>query len=451
MTNPRNRAAGVAFASVLATLAIAMLLAVPNVGALPATNMPMSGPALTPQPSPHRQLNESEQMPAFLNGSIVNTIYLQGNFVGTVGPANATFGNEPMVGQPAIGVTPNVYPTARATIPAFTVLVPWWGPSNAPYAPAYNPQAYGIQVMCAPATKAICWDHPSTINVPGLGTVPLPGHDHLIGTTAGNKDTWWNLKVVLIFNEIYWPNLGGIHRSQPITSLAKLGAAQRAGAASATLGTNDFPNFAVAAANGSYNATQPPASHALQMSEQMPAFLNGRVVNTLYENGVYTSSIAAFRPNVFGTEPLLAGAGIGAPDVKDPTNPSHEPNFIVLVPWWGPSSAPYAPAYDPAAYGIQLMCAPETIALCYDHPALIDVPGLGVVPLPGHDHLIGTNFHHTDTWWSLVVVLITNASVFPNLAGTHGITSVAALTAAQNAGEASAYLNTNTYLNFEVV
>jgi hypothetical protein len=450
MTKPKNRVAGVALATVLVTVAIAFLLAAPNVGAAPATNMSNSI-ALTPQPSPHPQLNESEQMPAFLNGSIVNTIYLQGNFVGTVGPNNATFGMEPMVGQAAIGVTPNVYPTARSAIQDFTVIVPWWGPASHPYAPAYNPKAYGIQVMCAPATKAICWDHPATISVPGLGVVPLPGHDHLIGTAAGNQDSWWNLKVVLVYNQIYWPNLGGIHRSQPITSFAKLAQAQAAGAASAVLGTNDFLNFAVASPNGSFNATQPRASHALSLAEQMPAYLNGRVVNTLYENGVYTSSVADFRPSVFGMEPLLSGAGIGFPDVKDPTNPAHEPNFIVLVPWWGPSSAPYAPAYDPAAYGIQLMCAPDTIALCYDHPATISVPGLGVVPLPGHDHLIGTSFHNTDTWWSLVVVLITNASVFPNLAGTHGITSVAALTAAQNAGDASGYLTTNTYLNFEVV
>jgi hypothetical protein len=381
----------------------------------------------------------------------VNTIYLQGNFVGTVNASNSTFGMEPMVGQAAIGVTPSVYPTARANIPAFTVLVPWWGPASAPYAPAYNPKEYGIQEMCAPATVAVCWDHPATINVPGLGVVPLPGHDHLIGTAAGNTDTWWNLKVVLIYNEIYWPNLGGIHRPQPITSIAKLHAAQAAGAASATLGTNDFLNFAVASSTGAYNATQPPASHALQLAEQMPAFLNGRVVNTLYENGFFTSSIASFRPMRYGMEPLLKQPGIGAPDIKDPPIPTNEPDFIVLVPWWGPSSTPYAPAYDPAAYGIQLMCAPESIALCYDHPSTIDVPGLGVVPLPGHDHLITTTFHHTDTWWSLIVVLVTNASVFPNLAGTHGITSLAALTAAQTAGQASADLDTNTYLNFEVV
>ena len=43
--------------------------------------------------------------------------------------------------------------------------------------------------MCAPATRAVCWDPPATLDVPGLGVVPLPGHDHLIGTTAGFPDT----------------------------------------------------------------------------------------------------------------------------------------------------------------------------------------------------------------------------------------------------------------------
>jgi hypothetical protein len=394
-------------------------------------------------------LSTSEQMPAFLNGSIVNTIYLQGNFVGTVGAPNATFGMEPMVGQAAIGVTPNVYPTNPANIPNFTVLVPWWGPASMPYQPAYDPQAWGIREMCAPATVAVCWDHPATINVPGLGTVPLPGHDHLIGTAAGNKDTWWSLKVVLILQMKFWPGFGHTGRPLAITSLTALQTAQTMGGASSTLGTNDFLNFAVASSSGAYSQVQPPASPALQAAEQMPAFLNGNVVNTVYENGFFTDSNPGYN-TFYGMQPLLSQPGIGFPDIHDPIAPNQEPNFIVLVPWWGPASAPYAPAYDPAAYGIQLMCAPESIALCYDHPATIDVPGLGVVPLPGHDHLISTAFHHTDTWWSLIVVLVTNASWFPNLAGTHGITSLAALNAAQTAGAASADLNTNTYLNFEV-
>jgi len=450
MTHPRNRAAAAALASVVATFALALLLAVPSAGASLVTNAtPMAHePALTPQPAPHRLLSQAEQMPAFLNGSIVNTIYLQGNFVGTVNATNSTFGMEPMVGQAAIGVTPNVYPTAPKNIPNFTVLVPWWGPSGDPQAPAYHPVAYHIQEMCAPATVAVCWDHPATINVPGLGTVPLPGHDHLIGTARENKDTWWNLKVVLVLNSSYWPNLNGTG-AHAITSIADLTAAQAAGATSATLGTNDFLNFAVANATGAYNATEPPASAALQLSEQMPAFLNGKVVNTVYENGFFTSSNVS-RRSTYGMEPLMTAAGIGAQDIHDPIAPTAEPNFIVLVPWWGPSSAPYAPAYDPAAYGIQLMCAPESIALCYDHPSTINVPGLGTVPLPGHDHLISTAANHTDTWWSLIVVLITNASVFPNLAGSHGITSLADLTAAQAAGDASADLATNAYLNFEV-
>src|SRR5580658_545624 len=187
MTPPRTRAPRFALAGVVAPLALVILMVAPNAGAAAAPN----SPTLSPQPKPHQLLSESEQMPAFLNGSIVNTIYLQGNFVGTVGAPNATFGMEPMVGQAAIGVTPNVYPTAVSTIPAFTVLVPWWGNASAPYAPAYDPAAYGIQMMCAPANVQVCWDHPATIYVPGLGTVPLPGHDHLIGTANGGKDTWW--------------------------------------------------------------------------------------------------------------------------------------------------------------------------------------------------------------------------------------------------------------------
>src|SRR5271155_2924787 len=102
MTNQRVRTAGGAIAGVLATLTIALLVLVPSAGASMTPNVPTT----TPQPPAHQLLSRAEQMPAFLNGSIVNTIYLQGNFVGTIHHANATFGKEPMVGLPAIGVTP---------------------------------------------------------------------------------------------------------------------------------------------------------------------------------------------------------------------------------------------------------------------------------------------------------------------------------------------------------
>lgn len=445
MTSLLNRTARGTIFGVLGTLAIGFLMLVPNAGAVPTPN----SPALTPQPIPRPLLSHAEQMPAFLNGSVVNTIYLQGDFVGTVKPANATFGMEPIVGQVAVGVTPNVYPTVKANIHPFIALVPWWGPKTAPYDPAYNPSAYSIREMCAPATLAVCWDHPATIRVPGLGVVPLPGHDHLITTAAAHTDAWWNLEVVLVLNQSYWPNLFGTG-PVAINSLARLTSAQTAGAASATLGTNDFLNFAVATPQGGYTSTEPTASFALSRAEQMPAFLGGKVVNTLYENGFFTDSNAS-TASTFGMEPLLSEPGIGAPDLHDPIAPSQEPPFIVLVPWWGPKSAPYAPAYDPAAYGIQLMCAPDSISICYDHPATINVSGLGIVPLPGHDHLITTTAHHTDTWWGLEVVLVYNSSVFPDLNGTHGITSLSALQAAQTAGQVSATLGTNTYLNFEVV
>lgn len=445
MTPARKRTGMATVAGVATTLALALLFLVPNVGAASVPNAPL----ITPQPPAMPLLAAAEQMPAFLNGSVVNTVYLQGDFVGTVNGTNSTFGMEPMTGLPAIGVTPTSLPTQAKLIHPFLALVPWWGPASAPYAPAYHPFQYGIQEMCAPATDATCWDHPATIVVPGLGNVPLPGHDHLIGTTAGFADTWWSLKVVLVLNASYWPGLHG-GASHAITSFARLAHAQSAGAASATLGTNDFLNFAVETSQGGYTPTPPPATRALIAQETMPAFLNGTVVQTPYENGFFTSSNATFLPR-FGMEPLLAQAGVGAPDIHDPIAPQFEPPFIVLVPWWGPASAPYAPAYNPAAYGIKLMCAPDSISLCYDHPPTIDVPGLGVVPLPGHDHLITTAAGHTDTWWSLEVVLVTNSSVFPNLAGTHGITSLTALTAAQSAGDASATLPTNTYLNFEVL
>jgi hypothetical protein len=423
----------------LAALAVVVLMVS---GLSAAAGSPVSGVSAS------GPLRMSENMPAFYDGKVVQTVYEQGYFVGSNATYNSSYGPEPLQAQAAIGVNPTVYPSAQDQGATLWVLVPWWGPASAPYAPAYNPAAYGIQEACAPADIQICYDHPATISVPGLGVVPLPGHDHLINFLASGDDIWWNVAVDLIYNQSAWPTQTA-HGWTGITSLAGLEAAQKAHVSSKDLPTNVFLNFRVVVSKNA-GPTSPPGT-LLQSLEMMPSFLGGQVVQTVYEQGYYVGTHAAYNAS-FGSEPLFGPAAVGVHATTWPTTRANIHPFYVLVPWWGPSGTPYAPAYNPAAYGIQLDCAPASVQVCWDHPATIIVPGLGTVPLPGHDHLIGTAAGHKDTWWNVVVVLVTNASAWPQISAfsESGIVSVAALQTAQSMGEASSDLPTNVFLNFAV-
>jgi len=70
------------------------------------------------------------------------------------------------------------------------------------------------------------------------------------------------------------------------------------------------------------------------------------------------------------------------------------------------------------------------------------------LPTPNHSHIIdGGNFN--SIWWKVVVVLVTDKSVWPNAAGTTGITSLSKLRAAQAAGKAFPDVPTNFFLFFD--
>jgi hypothetical protein len=419
-----------------------LLLLMPSASA--AATTPSTGTSMGTGESP--LLEQAAMMPAFLSGHVVNTVYEQGYFVGTYLGANSTFGMEPLAATPSIGVNATYLPAPKADIRTLWVLVPWWGPSSAPYDPAYDPGAYGIQLHCAPASVSVCYDHPATINVPGLGVVPLPGHDHLISTTAQDRDIWWNVAVDLVYNQSVFPNYNGTFGINSLTALLHY---QALGVVSPDLNTNLFLNFRVLPQVATHHVSPvaPAQTGALTLNEQMPVFYGGHVYQSFYEQGYFTGGNVTYNSS-YGMQPLLAAPELGAGPTTWPANPSTIQPFYVLVPWWGPSSAPYDPAYDPAAYGIQMNCAPASIAVCWDHPATIDVPGLGVVPLPGHDHLVGTLAGGHDIWWNVVVVLVLNQSAWPALDGTGGISSMADLAAAQTAGTASADLPTNVFLNF---
>ena len=171
-------------------------------------------------------LENNETMPNFFAGTVVQSEYEQGFFVGT--PVSPPGGFPSGQAPPQLGVAPTVFPQDPTDIPNFYVLVPAWGCDDlgggfsCGFVKALTP-AYAVsfapQEICPPATIQTCWDHPSTIGVPnallggttGFTTFPLPGHDHLIETLASFHDVWWKIIVVPVFNEQAWPNLAGTH------------------------------------------------------------------------------------------------------------------------------------------------------------------------------------------------------------------------------------------------
>ena len=147
---------------------------------------------------------------------------------------------------------------------------------------------------------------------------------------------------------------------------------------------NIFADFAILK-NGQSNGGSPD-SPTLAAVETMPVFFGGTTHTQSLEQTYWTGSSAKFQPT-YGMEPLKPYAEVGTPSFFVPTTGAIG-TFYSLVPWFGPAGAPFEPAYNPAKYGIQLMCAPANITLCWDHPETIFEPGIGTVPLPGHDHLV---------------------------------------------------------------
>jgi hypothetical protein len=198
----RRRVASLASASVVGAF-VAVMLAAPALGGLMGT-APLSVRASSSffEPGESAALEQNETMPNYIHGLIFGSEYEQNYFVGS----NTTM--EPTVGTPA-----NILPTNNInTIGEFYVLIPWWGPNATPYAPAYN---LSTPTQCVPATVQTCFDHPATVDVPGLGIVPTPGHDHLLDGIHGFNLIWWKVTIVLVFHHSAWPGVTG---SQGITS-----------------------------------------------------------------------------------------------------------------------------------------------------------------------------------------------------------------------------------------
>jgi hypothetical protein len=257
-----NRGRGVALSIVISTVLVLGFFALLASASTTASNSSTESAAQ----------EQNETMPNFISGHVVQSEYEQGFFVGSPAPSNIPSGQGPTL----LTVAPTVFPGVAGDINLFFVLVPAWGCASSgggiscglvnALAPAYDPTfALSGQETCLPATIQTCWDHPSTIGVPnsllGTGTsgftsVPLPGHDHLIASLENNQDVWWDIMVVLVFNQAAWPSQSASHgitsvdnlTASPVTSggfvTESLTQAELDGDVFGPVVTNTFLNFA---------------------------------------------------------------------------------------------------------------------------------------------------------------------------------------------------------------
>ena len=257
---------------------------------------------------------------------------------------------------------------------------------------------------------ATCIDHPPTIDLsriaadlPGspsmasVSNVPIPAHDHVVGTRNGGAPEWWNVEVVATTNPATFGTL---------TSVSAINAAVTAGTA-ITAPTNAFLFFQVlpgtlsASMAANLTATAPPgpavpaAPAAPPASQVEPGttfnnlmndcgatapncqnvgisrdWIDGQDVEALYTEQYYcgTTSVAVHSSTgcEAGSDPTSVPPGVAdtTPPTPTVTNSQIDPLYIP-VPLYASPPVPY------------VQCSAANT--CIDHPATIDLSQLASV------------------------------------------------------------------------
>ena len=350
---------------------------------------------------------------------------------------------------------------------------------------------------------ATCIDHPPTIDLsriagalPGnpspssVHNVPIPAHDHVVGTRNSGQPEWWNVEVVATTDPATFATL---------TSTAAITAAVNASTAieaptNASLFFQVLPGTVPAAQAANLTATAPPGAPVATAPNPNPT-VNQTEAGTIFNN--LKNDCGATAPNcqnlgishdwidgqdveALYTEQYFCDATVSAasdtkceagaapnhvpPGVADHTPPSPtvtngniDPLYIP-VPLYSTPPVPYVQC--PAAN------------TCIDHPATIDLsrlaPTLGVanaasldnVGLPGHDHLLTTRNGDQPEWWNVVVIPVTSPQGLASVENAKNYTSVKALEAVAGSGigipasgstPAVTEVPTNAYLWFQTL
>jgi hypothetical protein len=343
---------------------------------------------------------------------------------------------------------------------------------------------------------ATCIDHPPTIDLsriapdlPGspsgasVSNVPIPAHDHVVGTRNGGAPEWWNVEVVATTNPATFGTL---------TSVSAINAAVTAGTA-ITAPTNAFLFFQVLpgtlsasmAANLTATAppgpSVPPAPGAPPASQVEPGttfnnlmndcgatapncqnvgisrdWIDGQDVEALYTEQYYcgTTSVAVHSSSgcEAGSDPTSVPPGVAdtTPPTPTVTNSQIDPLYIP-VPLYATPAVPY----------VQCSAA----STCIDHPATIDLSQLasvlGVpaasldnVGLPGHDHLLTTRNGDQPEWWNVIVIPVTSPAGLASVQSAKSYSAVKALENVSGSGigvDGIGEVPTNAYLWFQTL
>jgi len=357
-----------------------------------------------------------------------------------------------------------------------------------------------------PATQctatATCIDHPPTIDLsaisadlPGSPTpsslynVPIPAHDHVVGTRNNGLPEWWNVEVVATTSASTYSTL---------TSVSAIHAAITGGTA-IEAPTNAFLFFQVlpgtlsAAMAADLTATAPPGPAVATAPNPDPTvnqtetgttfnnlmndcgatapncqnvgisrdWIDGQDVEALYSEPFYCSAQGAKSATgcEAGADPTSVPPGVSdtTPPTPTVTNSQIDPLYIP-IPLYKSPAVPYT------------QC--NTAIVCIDHPATIDLsalaPYLGVtnaatldnVPLPSHDHLLTTRNSDSPEWWNVIVIPVTSAKGLATVEAAKSYQAVKALEDVAGSGigipaggglPAAPEVPTNAYLWFQTL
>jgi hypothetical protein len=345
-------------------------------------------------------------------------------------------------------------------------------------------------------TTATCIDHPPTIDLsriapdlPGspsgasVDNVPIPAHDHVVGTRNSGAPEWWNVEVVATTDPATFGTL---------TSVSAINAAVTAGTA-ITAPTNAFLFFQVlpgtlsASMAANLTATAPPGPAVSAAPDAPPAsqvesgttfnnlmndcgatapncqnvgisrdWIDGQDVEALYTEQYYCGTTSAAVHSSSGCE---AGADPTSvpPGVADATPPTPTVTNSQIDPLYIP-----VPLYSSPAVPYVQCSAANT---CIDHPATIDLSllasvlgepaaSLDNVGLPGHDHLLTTRNGDQPEWWNVIVIPVTSPAGLASVENAKSYASVKALENVSGSGigvDGVGEVPTNAYLWFQTL
>ncbi len=343
---------------------------------------------------------------------------------------------------------------------------------------------------------ATCIDHPPTIDLsriagalPGnpspssVSNVPIPAHDHVVGTRNNGVPEWWNVEVVATTSPSTFSGL---------TSVGAINAAVSGGNA-IPVPTNVFLFFQVLpgtlspAMAANLSATAPPGPAVASAPSAPPAsqveagstfnnlnndcgatapncqnigvshdWIGGQDVEALYTEPYFCGTTSAAVHSSTGCEAGSVPTSV-PPGVSDTTPPTPTQTNSQIDPLYIP-----VPLYStPAVPYVQCSMA----ITCIDHPATIDLSQLSSVlgapasslynvALPGHDHLLTTRNGDQPEWWNVIVIPVTSPQGLASVQSAKDYASVKALENQPGSGigvNGIGEVPTNAYLWFQTL